>query len=97
MGGFFVCFFQNKNSLPRHSAVPLKRCRFSHKYSQKTPHSSPVRASYGVSFMDPASDWYSAAPPVIIYVISSNIGPGYNDTLLYMDSHFKDETFVAPG
>ena len=28
--------------------------------SQKIPHSSPVRTRYGVSFVDPASDWYSA-------------------------------------
>ena len=33
-----------------------KRGQFSHKYSQKTPHSMPVRARYGVSFVDPASD-----------------------------------------
>ena len=46
--------------------------------------------------MDPAADWYSAAVPVIIYIIFSNIGPDYNGTLLYMDSHFKGETFVAP-
>ena len=38
-------------------------------YSQKTPHSSPIRASYGVSFVDPASDWHSASVPVIIYAI----------------------------
>ena len=41
----------------------------SHKYSQKTPHSSPVRASYGVSIVDQACDCYSASVPVIIYVI----------------------------
>ena len=29
---------------------------FLKKYSQKTPLSSPVRARYGVSFVDPASD-----------------------------------------
>ena len=38
---------------------------------------------YGVSFVDPAYDWYSASVPVIIYVISYNIGP-HNGTQLYM-------------
>ena len=61
-----------------------------YKYSQKTPHSSPVRASYGVSFEDPASDWYSAAVPVITYVISYNTGPRYNSTRLYYLAHIKE-------
>ena len=43
--------------------------------SLKTLHSSPIRERYGVSFVDPASDWYSAWVPVIIYVISYSIGP----------------------
>ena len=34
----------------------------------------PVRATYGVSFVDPVSDWYSVSVLVIIYVISYNIG-----------------------
>ena len=42
---------------------------------KKTPHSSPVRVRYGVSFLDPASDWYSASVLVIIYGISYKIGP----------------------
>ena len=54
------------------------RSFFSHKYSQTTPPSSPVRARYGVSFVDPASDWYSASVPVIIHVISYNTGSRYN-------------------
>ena len=39
-------------------------------FSQKTPHSSPVRAGYGVSFVDTTSDLYSALVPVIISEIS---------------------------
>ena len=35
----------------QYSAVPLYHGRFSLKYSQQTPHSSPVRASYEVSFV----------------------------------------------
>ena len=34
--------------------------------------------------MDPAPLWYSASVPVIIYVISYNIGPCYNSTRLYI-------------
>ena len=66
---------QISHKTPNYSAVPLKRGQFSHKYSQKTYHSSPVR--YGLSFVDPASDWYSASVPVII-------GLRYNGTLLYL-------------
>ena len=58
---------------------------FSHKYSQKTPHNSPVRVRYGVSFAEPASYWYSASVSVIIYVISYNIGWRYYSTRLYLD------------
>ena len=58
-------------------------CRqFSYKYSQKTPDSSPVRVKYWVSFVDPVSDWCSASVPLIIYLASYNIAPGYNGTQL---------------
>ena len=40
---------------------------------------------YGVSFVDPAPDWYSASVPVIIYVISYNIGLRYNDNRLFTE------------
>ena len=33
--------------------------------------------------LDPASDWYSASVPVIIHVISYNIGLHYNGIQLY--------------
>ena len=36
------------------------------------------------SFVDQVSDWYSASVPVIIYVISHNIGQRYNGTRLYV-------------
>ena len=48
-----------------------------------TPHSSPIRVSYGVSYVDPAPDWYFASGPVIICVITYNIGPRYHTTWLY--------------
>ena len=50
---------------------------------KKTPHSSPIRSRYGVSFVDSQSDSYSASVPVIIHVISYNIGPHYNGIRLY--------------
>ena len=52
----------------------IKRSIFCQIFTNDT-HSSPVR--------DPASDWYSASVPLVIYVISYNIGPPYNDTRLY--------------
>ena len=58
-------------------------------FSQKTQHSSPVRASYGVSFVEPSSDWYSALVRVIIYVISCNIGPHYNGIRLYITVRYE--------
>ena len=57
--------------------------RFSHKYLQNKPHSLPVRASYGVSFGGPASDWYPAWVRAIIYAISYYTGPSYNGTQPY--------------
>ena len=44
-------------------------CRFSHKYSQKTPHSSPVRARYGVSIVSSKFELYSVAIIEMLYVI----------------------------
>ena len=37
---------------------------------------------FGVSFVDSASDWYSAKVAVIIYVMSYNNGQRYNGTRL---------------
>ena len=64
------------------SGVVVGRSVFFHKYSQKTPQGSPVRSRYVVSYVDPASGWYSASVPVIIYVNSYNIEPRYNGTRL---------------
>ena len=65
--------------------------QFSHKYSQNTPLSSPVRVRYGVSFVDPASDWYSASVAVIIFVTSYNITSRYMalDCISGIDFHFS--------
>ena len=51
----------------------------------KTPHGSPVRARYGVSFVDTTSEWYSVSVLARICVISYNIEPRYNGTELYRD------------
>ena len=48
-----------------------------------------------MSFVDPASDWYSASVPVIIYVISYNNGPRYNGTRLY--HHIISVTHMKVG
>ena len=37
-----------------------------------------------MSFMDLASDWYSATVSVIIYAISYTIEPRYNGTRMYL-------------
>ena len=50
---------------------------------KNTPHSSPVKARYGVYFVDSTSDWYSASIPAMIYVVAYFIGPRYNSTRLY--------------
>ena len=53
----YVVFFRCQTNVP--SSYTMRR-RYNAvnflKYSRKTPHSSPVRARYGVSFVDPASD-----------------------------------------
>ena len=50
--------------------------------TQKTSHSTPFRARYGLSFVESASHWYSASVSVIIYVISYYIGAPYNGSRL---------------
>ena len=66
-----------------YSVVPLQRGQFYQKYSQKTPHGSPVKARYGVSFVDSASDWYHVSVPAIFNAKSFYIGPRFNGTRLY--------------
>ena len=46
---------------------------------------------YGVSFVDPASYWYSVSAHVIIYVISYITGPRYNGTLYLQPQHTENE------
>ena len=58
-----------------YSAVPI--------LSQIFTKDIPYLLRWGeVPFVDPASDWYSASVPVIIYEISYNIEPRYNGTHL---------------
>ena len=42
------------------------------------------RARNGVSFVDPASNWYSASVPLITYEMSYTTGQRYNGTRLFM-------------
>ena len=79
-GQFMGCTVRTSDHLILCGAVIM--WSISHKYSQKTSHSSPARARYGVSFVYPTSDWYSASVPVIINVISYNIRLRYNGTRL---------------
>ena len=65
----------------QHGAIIVQL--FSQKYSQKTPHSSLVRAMYEVCFVDLAPDWYSASVSVIINVLSYHIEPLCIGTQLY--------------
>ena len=58
--------------------------QFSPKSSQKTPHSSPVRARHGMSFVNITSDAYFASVNVVPYAESCYVGPHYNGTRLYM-------------
>ena len=74
------------------SSASLAFCQGIHRGPVNSPHKWPVtrkmfpfddvimRVRYGVSIVDPASDWYSASVPVIIYAISYNTGPCYNGT-----------------
>ena len=52
-------------------------------YSQKTPHSSPVRSRFGVSFVSSKSDLWSGVVIAVLYVISWYIVPRYSGTELY--------------
>ena len=53
-----------------YSAVPLKRGRCSLTLLQRTPHRSPIGASYGVSVVSLQSDICSATAIAVPYVTS---------------------------
>ena len=56
---------------------------FSQIFSQNTSHISPIRARYGMYFVDSNSDLYFASVTAVMFAISSYIGPCYNGTWLY--------------
>ena len=58
----------------KYSALPLWHGQFSPTFSQSTSHSSPVRARYGIYFVDTNSDLYSASITSMMYAISCYIG-----------------------
>ena len=53
----------------------------------KDPHSLPVRARYGVSFVDSNSHWYSTSVNAVLYAISYYIGLHFTGTQLYCVCH----------
>ena len=63
------------------------------------PHMSSVWARYGwsvfVSFVHPASDWFSARVSAIIYAIYYYIGPRYNGTALYFSCRLQYTIWLA--
>ena len=66
---------------PMHS---LYRNWFSAKSSQQTPHSSPVRASYGVVFCDLKISFMFCSVILLLYVISWYIELHYDGARLYI-------------
>ena len=62
----------------------ILRGQLSPKSSQKTHHSSPVSASYVVSYDGPTSDLYSASIPAVVYAISCHTRSRYGGTGLYL-------------
>ena len=65
----------------------------------KTPHSSHLRARYGMSFVYSTSDWYSASIPAIICAISYYTEPCDNGTWLYWNralSHWYRMGYLVP-
>ena len=71
------------NSL--YTAAQVQCGKFYLKKSQKIAHSSPVRARYGVSLVDSASDWYFTPDSAEMYAISCYIGSRFNGTRLYWE------------
>ena len=64
--------------------VPLQRGQFSPKSSQETLHSSPVRARYGVSFVNTNSGWCFASVSVFMFKIPCYVWPRYKGIRLYL-------------
>ena len=60
----------------------------------KTPHSSPVRARYGVSFVGSDSNWYPSSVHAVMCAISYYTGPRYIGTrLYYLRSHCSRNSY----
>ena len=59
----------------RYSVVLLSCGQFSEKSSWKTPHSSPARARYRVSYVNSNLDLYSVKVSTMMHVISCYFGP----------------------
>ena len=70
-------------TLSIYNTVPLWCSQFFQKSSQQTPHSSPMRLRYGVSFVSSGSELCSAAVIAVLFVISWYIWQCYDGDRLY--------------
>ena len=68
----------------KYTAVPSWCSKRSPIFPWMISHGSPARASYGVSFMEPVSDWCSVSFPAMMYEMPCYIGPRYDGTRLYI-------------
>ena len=84
-----MLIINNRSWFNMHSAMRLQCSQFSPKSSQQTPHSLPVRASYGVSVVSSKLDSFSLAVITVLCGISGNILPNYIGTSLYIGYDFK--------
>ena len=60
------------------------RSFFFQKSPQRSFHSSPVKASYGVSFVGSNSGWYLVSATAVIRAITWYIGPRFSGSRLYI-------------
>ena len=60
--------------------------------NKSTSHSSPVRARYGMSFVDPAPDWYCASVPAIINPLRAKFFRGNINIYLHFVSFLHIDT-----
>ena len=73
------------------------RCHYDAVYLPTDIHKGQPIARPLVYFVDPASDWYSVSVPIVIYVISYDIGPRYYGTWLYQVSSRRSSRKIVAG
>ena len=70
------------------SALSIYPYHISFKISRKIPHSSPVRVSYGMLFVNAKSFWICIIITFVLCVLSCYRWPRFIESLKYMVSHF---------